>query len=767
MNAYGQTEKAVEPTAYTSGDWECVIIGDKTKTLKITHYGGADANVTIPETLTITTESGGGTYNVTALGDRVFWKNTTVTEVIMGDNITSIDQTTGNESGYGIFYGCSSLSKITLSTNITYIGGCMFYGCTSLEDITLPNSIQVIEQDAFFNCEALKSITIGTNLHKIRFRAFGNCNKLQTFKIGENTPTSGVLEIGENILTLEELSFANTAFTKVIIPSTLTAVGRAVFQGCKKLTTVEFTGSFYQVSVPDGMFADCNLLQTVTLADNITELGVSTFANCPKLKPESVLGNITNIGESAFYKNTKITELILPDNVVNVGKTAFGECYNLNKIKLGKNTVLGEGVFMVLNGRTQRGYGITNIDIGENENYVLKDGVLFTADKTELVLYPSALDNGTHKFRYKVPVSVTKIAPCAFQNAKNLRNIALPDGLKEIGWMGLDFEWESMTIPSNVEKIGRSALAAVERNGYPVVHFLGISKPTFEGTVKYYSGGSINTGIVNNTMPSKYKNIGMYVKPNAFDSYKSLEGTSGDKFLFVRTAVPMGTLPASGWKSIGRDFDVDLSGTNITAYIVTSVSDDGKKAYMEPTKVAGKEDGKYIPSRTGIETYGGVEYDKYTGAVLYVDPTTAGAGELTYKIGESEDAVLTQQTNYLYPAVVDTYTTMTEMKDGVKYCNLALNDGKFKQYSDDGITGYNKTILSLPETMVLGSGPAGSKMMLSLCIKDETETADIKDIAAECGDDRLPWFTLAGQRTGGRPSVKGIYIHNGKKVVIK
>lgn len=627
----------------------------------------------------------------------------------------------------------------------------MFQDCTALTSITLPDKIKMIEPNAFNGCEKLSSITKGNSITTIGHNAFSYCKALKSFEIDDN-----IKELGFSV-------FAHSGLETVAIPGTITSVGGSIFYDCRSLTAATFIGNANITAIPEAAFAECSSLSTVTLGENITELGTAAFAQCSSLIPGSVLEtykNITAIGESAFY-GSKIKALELPDNVVSVGKAAFASCLQLETVTLGKNTVLGEGVFM-------HDDKLADIKIGENGNYTLKDGVLFDKDMKTLVLYPAALDNGTHKFRYKVPASVTKIAPCAFQNVHNLRNVALPDGLTEIGWMGLDFAWESMTIPSKVTTIGEVALASAEKNDRPI-YFLPDSKPAFNltGSVKYAVSGTIGGSVSISSDKSKHNSIRVYVKPSAVSAYADLAGSGDAHFKSVSSDVPMGTLPASGWKSIGRDFDVDLSGTNITAYIVTSVSDDGKKAYMEPTKVAGKEDGKYIPSRTGIETYGGVEYDKYTGAVLYVDPTTAGAGELTYKIGESEDAVLTQQTNYLYPAVVDTYTTMTEMKDGVKYCNLALNDGKFKQYSDDGITGYNKTILSLPETMVLGSGPAGSKMMLSLCIKDETETADIKDIAAECGDDRLPWFTLAGQRTGGCPSVKGIYIHNGKKVVIK
>ena len=50
------------------------------------------------------------------------------------------------------FYGCSSLTGITLPNSITSLGGYCFYGCSSLTGITLPNSITSLGGYCFYGC---------------------------------------------------------------------------------------------------------------------------------------------------------------------------------------------------------------------------------------------------------------------------------------------------------------------------------------------------------------------------------------------------------------------------------------------------------------------------------------------------------------------------------------------------------------------------------------------------------------------------------------
>ena len=61
--------------------------------------------------------------------------------------------------GYA-FYGCSSLTSLTLPSNVTKIGESAFEGCSSLTSLTLPSSVTSIGSSAFYGCSGLTSIYV-------------------------------------------------------------------------------------------------------------------------------------------------------------------------------------------------------------------------------------------------------------------------------------------------------------------------------------------------------------------------------------------------------------------------------------------------------------------------------------------------------------------------------------------------------------------------------------------------------------------------------
>lgn len=63
--------------------------------------------------------------------------------------------------GINAFWGCSSLTSVTIPNSVTSIGKGAFSACFGLTSITIPNSVTSIGDYAFWGCSRMREIHIG------------------------------------------------------------------------------------------------------------------------------------------------------------------------------------------------------------------------------------------------------------------------------------------------------------------------------------------------------------------------------------------------------------------------------------------------------------------------------------------------------------------------------------------------------------------------------------------------------------------------------
>ena len=187
--------------------------------------------------------------------------------VIDGKPVTSIANSA--------FYGCTSLTNVTISKNVTNIGDAAFYNCTNLKNVTIPESVTDIGAWAFFECNSLISIVIPENVECINNSTFYNCSSLKTVTLSDN----------------------------------LKDIGECVFQGCTSLKNITIPKSM--TSISDNTFYNCSNLESVTIPKSITRIGRSVFSCCDNLTDIYYKGtesewNQVSIGSSAIPSNTTI-----------------------------------------------------------------------------------------------------------------------------------------------------------------------------------------------------------------------------------------------------------------------------------------------------------------------------------------------------------------------------------------------------------------------------------------------------------------------------
>ena len=291
------------------------------------------------------------------------------------------------------FYGCSSLTSITIPSSVTSLGRLCFSGCSSLTSINIPSSVTSLGRSCFGGCSSLTSITIPSSVISLGEYCFDSCSGL----------------------------------TSVSIPSSVTSLGECCFYGCSSLTSVTIPSSV--TSLGKLCFSACTGLTSITIPSSVTSLGSSCFALCRKLETVYFKGEYCNSSYTDLYIPT--TSIIkVPTEYLQGYKNAFGSDYKYiyawNPDGSGDDTKpvtpcstptisyeSGKLMFASETAGAKYHYTITDTDITSdalNENgevslsaaynisvYATADGYN-ASDKAEATLYwiNANLDNGTN-----------------------------------------------------------------------------------------------------------------------------------------------------------------------------------------------------------------------------------------------------------------------------------------------------------------------------------------------------------------------------------
>ena len=167
-------------------------------------------------------------------------------------NCKSLEAVTGNYLGIvpqSAFESCTSLTSVELSSDINTIGEHAFKNCKALAQIQLPAMLTIINKEAFENC-ALTSLELPERLNTICERAFKNCKGLTHVTLPDDCITVDKeafrecssleeIDLGKSLRFLGEHALRETAISTLILPESVTEVGKKVAEKCKNLTRIE------------------------------------------------------------------------------------------------------------------------------------------------------------------------------------------------------------------------------------------------------------------------------------------------------------------------------------------------------------------------------------------------------------------------------------------------------------------------------------------------------------------------------------------------
>lgn len=674
----------------------------------------------------------------------------------------------------GAFEGCQTLTEIANYPLLEEIGDYAFKSCANLQECKLTASTRLTKIGiSCFEYVANNILTLADNssLTYIPSRAFYGCNFGETFPVFSAVTTIGREAFMKAIMTtcdlttmpklysISDWAFANSTCESVSCPASLTSIGNQSFWGTNKLRKVTFAENSLLQSIGGNAFRANNRYPYLKAAALQMEL------------PE----NLSSIYEGAFAETSFYTHyedgeysICIPKNVCSIGACAFSG----HNAKI-KNFVVDE----------------------ENKFFTVEDGILFSKDMTRLLCCP--VSNGMNEGEgilakgqegYIIPPSVQKIDADAFYYCK-FPHIVLPSKLTYIdsGTFANCTNLKDITIPANVKAIADGAFYLC--NSMENMYFMPKTPPTM-------TDGLLNS-YINHTLKYKYSKPdntkGIYDPFGGFDCtlYTQLHvsgESSGENhpenyykekyadyiqtsentfpvFKNVTNKIPF-TMPSSGYMTLGRDFDVILPSelTSLVAYTVTAF--DPVKAQVTLTAIKAKEVSgeetrtRFIPARYPLDGYD----HGYIGVILKGTP-----GSTYYYYMPRNDYSTAERMepaddykNLVYPNLVETYRE-PEYQDTYKF---VLNGGKIRRVTKAGILGYNKAYLRLPKSQVeqMYANGLGAKGLNVVFEDGETTTIEYAETNIASKEDNK-YYNLSGQCVEN--PTKGIYIKNGKKIVIK
>lgn len=172
-----------------------------------------------------------------------FRGNKKLKSVVIPQKITAIP--------FYCFQNCSQLESVTLPDGLVSIGDCAFSGDECLKNIEFKEGLDWIGSSAFYSCEALENITFPSTLRDIWRSVFSGCTGLKnvTFNEGLVNIYSGAFSgctglksvtFNEGLVNIYSEAFSGcTGLTELVLPSSLEYCGGSPFARCSGIKTVE------------------------------------------------------------------------------------------------------------------------------------------------------------------------------------------------------------------------------------------------------------------------------------------------------------------------------------------------------------------------------------------------------------------------------------------------------------------------------------------------------------------------------------------------
>lgn len=541
----------------------------------------------------------------------------------------------------------------------------------------------------------------------------------------------------------------------------------------------------------------------LSISNHVTNICAYAFSGSGLSTAVTIPASVTTIGEKAFY-GSGITSIQIPSTVTDIGTFAFGNCTSLSSINVdvgnanysssngvlykkestptqlicypaGKTTPdtyeLPSSITSIADGAFAYNTTLKTITVQTgNGDFQAIDGVLFmgaTGDPTQLVCYPA----GNTAKTYTIPTTVTTISPYAFHSCSTLTHVYLH---------------HTASVPT-----GGTSMFDNTTCKFMVASSL---RATYLSTA-YWSSYTQSRFC---SMDVTGATVTLTPDPTGYYDYQGPRPNSGHPI------TPAVTVTYAGL-TLGKDVDYTVVYTNNDAVGTATVTITGAGIYDNTltksvnftitrkvvlTPIGNHFYATYYPSENLNSPNGTSEPDAYTiTSVDWSNRIVNASSKLSYL--PANTPILFHCTNpnsyntfhlTAYTGATSSVTYDSEHFKGIEDTPKALNElltGASAIYMLNANGFYRAASGTLPARRCYivrkltdpALPPSSAPSYLDVILGDVDQTTgiikidDLETNNAPSGNDI--WYSLEGHRLQGKPTVKGIYIHNGRKVVVK
>ncbi len=608
--------------------------------------------------------------------------------------------------------------------NVTGIGDEAFQYCSNLTSITIPNCVTSIGNNAFRYCSTSFTKVIISDLASWCNISFSNMDS--------------------NPLIYAHHLFLNDSEIKdIIIPNSVMSIGNFAFSYCSNLTSITIPNSV--ASIGQSAFVGCSGLTSITIPNSVTSIGSSAFSYCSSLTTITIPNSVTSIDNYAFSGCSSLTSITIPNNVTSIGYYAFSDCSSLTSIEIPNSVAsIGGSAF-------ERCSGLTSITIPNNVTSIGYSAFKGCSGLTSI----------------EIPNSVTSIDRYAFSGCSSLTSITIGKSVKYIDEKAFekcknltDVTCLAIDVPQTTDGKNPQEDAKIFNESY--IEYATLHVP--EGSVAAYKAKAPWSGFKSIVSVVETKYTLTYQLDG--EEYKTYQLAEGDPI----TPEPAPTKEGytfSGWSTIPATMPAEnltITGKfeKITSEDVINLTEKGEGQSTWCSKYDLNFKGV-----EGIKAYIASGYNVETGLIMLTRIYDVPAGTGIMLIGNPGDYKIphtVSKTYYsnMFVGVLEATTVPETSGDYVNYYLSAGTQGVgFYRVSGSVSLKANRAYLPARKTL---PGSASTRGFIGFEFSDGTTALDSAPAATPATAPAV-YYNLQGQRVD-KPT-KGLYIKNGKKVVIK